>query len=104
MRCTGRKLKYMLETAGYKSHIIKDYFHLSCVLPIYRWYKGVILPSVAYLLMLSELLNVQWKNTSGKEEFCTSGCYRFLLSSNYAEIVNGISSENKSIGRIDVLD
>ena len=35
-----------------------DYLHLSCVQPIYRWYKGLILPSVDHLLMLSELLNV----------------------------------------------
>lgn len=55
---TGRKLKRMLETAGYTPRMIQDYLHLSCVQPIYRWYKGLILPSVDHLLMLSELLNV----------------------------------------------
>lgn len=58
MQQTGIKLKYMLESAGYTPRIIQDYLHLSCVQPIYRWYKGVILPSVDHLLMLSELLNV----------------------------------------------
>ena len=58
MQRTGIKLKNMLESAGYTPRMIQDYLHLSCVQPIYRWYKGVILPSVDHLLMLSELLNV----------------------------------------------
>ena len=58
MQRTGRKLKNMLESAGYTPRMIQDYLHLSCVQPIYRWYKGLILPSVDHLLMLSELLNV----------------------------------------------
>jgi len=55
---TGRRLKRMLETAGYTPRMIQDYLHLSCVQPIYRWYKGLILPSVDHLLMLSGLLHV----------------------------------------------
>lgn len=55
---TGRKLKHILESAGYTPRMIQEYLHLSCVQPIYRWYKGLILPSVDHLLMLSELLNV----------------------------------------------
>ena len=55
---TGKKLKHMLESAGYTPRMIQDYLHLSCVRPIYRWYKGLILPSVDHLFMLSELLNV----------------------------------------------
>ena len=58
MQRTGRRLKHMIESAGYTPRIIQDYLHLSCVQPIYRWYKGKILPSVDHLLMLSELLNV----------------------------------------------
>lgn len=58
MQQTGRKLKHMIESAGYTPRIIQDYLHLSCVQPIYRWYKGKILPSVDHLFMLSELLNV----------------------------------------------
>ena len=42
--------------------IIQDYLHLSCVQPIYRWYKGLILPSVDHLFMLSELLNVHMED------------------------------------------
>ena len=59
---TGKKLKHMLESAGYTPRIIQDYLHLSCVQPIYRWYKGLILPSVDHLFMLSELLNVHMED------------------------------------------
>ena len=62
MQRTGRKIKYMMESAGYTPRIIQDYLHLSCVQPIYRWYKGKILPSVDHLLMLSELLNVHMED------------------------------------------
>ena len=62
MQRTGIKLKNMLESAGYTPRMIQDYLHLSCVQPIYRWYKGLILPSVDHLLMLSELLNVHMEN------------------------------------------
>lgn len=55
---TGMRLKKMLESSGYTPKMIQEYLHLSCVQPIYRWYKGLILPSVDHLLMLSELLNV----------------------------------------------
>lgn len=62
MQRTGRRLKHMIESAGYTPRIIQDYLHLSCVQPIYRWYKGMILPSVDHLLMLSELLNVHMED------------------------------------------
>ena len=62
MQRTGRRLKHMIESAGYTPRIIQDYLHLSCVQPIYRWYKGKILPSVDHLLMLSELLNVHMED------------------------------------------
>ena len=62
MQQTGRKLKHMLESAGYTPRIIQEYLHLSCVQPIYRWYKGMILPSVDHLFMLSELLGVHMED------------------------------------------
>lgn len=55
---TGAKLKGLILSAGYTPKMIQEYLHLSCVQPIYRWYKGTILPSVDNLLMLSELLGV----------------------------------------------
>ncbi len=62
MQRTGKKLKHMIESAGYTPRIIQDYLHLSCVQPIYRWYKGLILPSVDHLFTLSELLNVHMED------------------------------------------
>ena len=59
---TGHKMKHMLESAGYTPRMLQEYLHLSCVQPIYRWYKGKILPSVDHLLMLSELLNVHMED------------------------------------------
>lgn len=62
MQQTGINLKSMIEVAGYTPKMIQDYLHLSCVQPIYRWYKGLILPSVDHLFMLSELLNVHMED------------------------------------------
>ena len=62
MQQTGRKLKYIIETSGYTPRMIQEHLHLSCVQPIYRWYKGLILPSVDHLLMLNELLDVHMED------------------------------------------
>ena len=62
MQLTGRRIKDMIEAAGYTPRMIQDFLHLSCVQPIYRWYKGMILPSVDHLFMLSELLGVHMED------------------------------------------
>ena len=62
MQKTGRKLKRIIESAGFTPRMIQEYLHLSCVQPIYRWYKGLILPLVDHLFMLSELLNVHMED------------------------------------------
>lgn len=58
MQETGRKLKELAELAGYTPKKLQNCLHLSCPQPIYRWYKGLILPSIDHLFMLSELLGV----------------------------------------------
>lgn len=68
MERTGIRMKNMLSNAGYTPNMIKDFLHLSCVQPIYRWYKGRILPSVDHLLMLSELLGVHMEELLVKKE------------------------------------
>ncbi len=79
---SGKKLKIMLESAGYDVKYIQDYLHLSCPQSIYRWYKGKALPSLEHLSALSKLLDVQMEQllvsqgetlvhslrTSGKEK------------------------------------
>ena len=62
MQQTGIKLKRIIESSSYTPSMIQEYLHLSCVQPIYRWYKGLILPSVDHLLMLSELLDVHMED------------------------------------------
>lgn len=62
MKRTGKRMKYIMESAGYTPRMIQEYLHLSCVQPIYRWYKGLILPSVDHLFMLSELLHVHMED------------------------------------------
>ena len=58
MKMTGLRLKRLISNAGYTVKDIQNYLHLSCPQPIYRWYKGLILPSVDNLFMLSELLDI----------------------------------------------
>lgn len=58
MKKTGLLLKEKLEGSGYSVKEIQKYLQLSCPQPIYRWYKGKMLPSIDHLLMLSHLLGV----------------------------------------------
>lgn len=62
MKQTGIRIKHIIESKGYTPAMIQEYLHLSCVQPIYRWYKGKILPSVDHLFTLSELLNVHMED------------------------------------------
>lgn len=67
MKKTGKRIRYFIENAGYNPRKIQEYLHLSCVQPIYRWYKGQILPSVDHLFMLSELLGVHMEDLLEKK-------------------------------------
>lgn len=62
MQKTGKRIRHFIEKAGYNPRMIQEYLHLSCVQPIYRWYKGSILPSVDHLFMLSELLGIHMED------------------------------------------
>lgn len=55
---TGQKLKIMMKLAGYDVKYIQEYLNLSCPQPVYRWFRGQILPSVEKLCALSNLLGV----------------------------------------------
>lgn len=55
---TGQKLKIIIKLAGYDVKYIQEYLKLSCPQPVYRWFKGQILPSVEKLCALSNLLGV----------------------------------------------
>lgn len=55
---TGALIEHMIKESDFSVKNIQDYLHLSCPQPIYRWFKGQILPSVDHLFMLSKLLGV----------------------------------------------
>lgn len=55
---TGMKLREHALHHGYSVKDIQHYLGLSCPQPVYRWYKGIILPSIDNLLKLSELFQV----------------------------------------------
>ena len=59
---TGLRLKKSIRAAGYDVKTIQNYLHLSCPQPIYRWFKGKLLPSVDHLLLLSNLLGVHMED------------------------------------------
>ena len=59
---TGKKLKIMLEAAGYDVKYIQKYLHLSCPQSIYRWHKGKVLPSVENMAALSRLLQIHMED------------------------------------------
>ncbi len=68
MQRTGIRLKKLIQKRGYSATNIQKYLHLSCPQPVYRWFKGTILPSVDHLLMLSELLGVHMEELLVKKQ------------------------------------
>mgnify|MGYP003371264977 CR=1 FL=1 len=70
---TGKHLKKFAQKSGYSVKDIQEYLGLSCPQPVYRWYKGVILPSVDNLLRLSELYHVHMEDLLIKNGYIV--CY-----------------------------
>lgn len=62
MERTGERMKSLIIQAGYSVQSIQNYLHLSCPQPVYRWFKGQILPTVDHLFMLSKLLGVHMED------------------------------------------
>lgn len=56
MERTGKNLNQRIKEKGYSVREIQSMLHLSCPQPVYRWFKGQILPSVNHLYMLSRIL------------------------------------------------
>lgn len=67
MKRTGRNLQRIARKNGYSVKDIQKYLCLSCPQPVYRWYKGSILPSVDNLLRLSELFHIHMEDLLVKE-------------------------------------
>ena len=77
MEKTGNNLRKYAYANGYSVKDIQQYLGLSCPQPLYRWFKGAILPSVDNLLRLSELFHVHMEELLVKQasrcdyEYCS---------------------------------
>ena len=77
MEKTGNNLRKYAYENGYSVKDIQQYLGLSCPQPVYRWFKGAILPSVDNLLRLSELFHVHMEKLLVKQasrcayEYCS---------------------------------
>lgn len=68
MKKTGIRIQEYAGNYGYSVKYIQEYLGLSCPQPVYRWYKGQILPSVDNLLKLSELFHTHMENLIVKDK------------------------------------
>ena len=59
---TGELLKNKIYKSGYTVSDIQKYLKLSCPQPIYRWFRGITLPSLNNLYVLCQLLNVHMES------------------------------------------
>ena len=57
-RKTGVNLRRIMDMRGIKVKDVQEYLGLGCVQSVYRWTKGVTMPSIDNLYALSELLQV----------------------------------------------
>lgn len=78
MEKNGNNLRKYAYANGYSVKDIQQYLGLSCPQPVYRWFKGTILPSVDNLLRLSELFHVHMEDLLVKQyseyayEYCAN--------------------------------
>ncbi len=71
---TGIHLKNLIVQKGYAVKDIQNMLNLSCPQPVYRWFKGQILPSVDHLFVLSKILGVHMEELLvPKDELPDSG-------------------------------
>lgn len=72
---TGQNIVFLRKRAGLKVKDIQEAFGFSTPQAIYKWQKGIALPSVDNLVILAKLLNVKiddiiiieekvWKNSA----------------------------------------
>lgn len=76
MKRTGLLLKNKIFSAGYSVKEIQKKLGLSCPQPIYRWFKGLILPSVNHLYALSQLLSVHMEELLVSNKTITYESYK----------------------------
>lgn len=82
---TGKRLKKLAQRSGYSVKDIQQYLGLACPQPVYRWYKGIILPSVDNLLRLSELYQVHMEELLVKTGYIFNYDAVKMYKSNFEE-------------------
>ena len=89
---TGVHLKKLIERKGYTVKDIQSLLHLSCPQPVYRWFKGQVLPSVDHLYVLSKLLHVHMEELLQPIEVLASESVKrkFCFVSDIIIIKNGL--------------
>lgn len=94
---SGKKLKQLTEKSGYTVRQIQEYLQLSCPQPVYRWFKGQIMPSLQHAYALSRLFHVHMEELFVSkdpvfrvdiERFCSKLCSRRLCT--YYRLLLGI--------------
>ena len=86
MERTGQAIQRCAKKYGYTVKDIQHYLGLSCPQPIYRWYKGKILPSVDNLLKLSELFHVHMEDLLARKNEVVD-CLDYRIERNNSELL-----------------
>lgn len=81
MEKTGNNLRNYATANGYSVKDIQLYLGLSCPQPVYRWFKGAILPSVDNLFRLSELFHIHMEELLVKK-YSAEMCEEFTFIAN----------------------
>lgn len=84
MKLTGKKLSYLAKLRGYSVKDIQEYLGLACPQPVYRWYKGIILPSVDNLLRLSELFGIHMEEMLVTDSMKRISTFEIVANNNIA--------------------
>lgn len=77
---TGNKLKSLAMSHGYSVKDVQEYLGLACPQPVYRWYKGAVLPSIDNLLRLSELYHMHMEKLLVKNYENVIFLYDFIVN------------------------
>ena len=59
VRLTGQRIQNLMKERGIKPTEVQDWLSLSCVQTVYRWMKGISVPSIDNLYALSQLFGVR---------------------------------------------
>lgn len=62
MVMTGALIKNMISKSGYSIKDIQNKLKLSCPQPVYRWMKGLAMPSIDNLYTLSSILGMHMED------------------------------------------